>query len=201
VAPSVVELVAAHPIASAAVAATASVGAGAWLLSRREAWRYALLAPFAALYSRISKSDVLDHDTRDQIFGLIRARPGITYTELLRETALNRGALLHHVHQLERHEIVQSRREGTNRRFYPTGERLPIVVPLTAAQQRVLSLLAERGPLTQGEVAAALGVSQQGASFHLKTLQRLGHVEAQAMERNGAHRWALVEGPPSALRP
>lgn len=185
------------PLRSAALAAglaAVSVTAAAGLagLSRREAWRYALLAPLVRLYSRLARTEVLDHATRDRLVALVAERPGITYTALLRETRLNRGALLHHLHVLGQHHLLQSRREGIHRRFYPGGARLPEPAPsVTGAEERVLAIL-QAGPLTQREIAERLGVSQQGASYHVTKLARRGLLVELAA--GGAKRWARSMG-------
>jgi DNA-binding MarR family transcriptional regulator len=44
-------------------------------------------------------------------------------------------------------------------------------------QQRVVDLLGE-APLTQGELAERLGLSQQGLNHHVKSLERAGHIKA-----------------------
>lgn len=174
--------------AASLIAASAASVAGALALARREAWRYAILAPFVRLYSRLARGDALDHATRDRLVALVAERPGITYTGLLRATGWNRGVLLHHAHVLERHRLLQSRREGAHRRFYPAGERMPAPpdAPATSAEERLLVLLAGE-PLTQREIAERLGVSQQGASYHLVRLARKGLVHERRDGRK--RRW------------
>ena len=150
------------------------LGLGALL--RRESWRYAALAGLLPLYTRLSKPKLLDHAAREELHRLIRQEPGIHYSALQEKTGLNTGALVHHLRTLERHKMILSRREGPLRRFYPVGDGpLPPVqvAAATPMQARVLALLDE-GPLTQRELAERLGLSQQGANHHVKTLQRKG---------------------------
>lgn len=173
-----------HPMATGG--AIAALGAAVVLapLSRREWWRYLAVAPFLPLYTRLAKRDVLDHKMRERIHQLVKDRPGIHYTALKEATQLNAGALVHHLRTLERHGLVTSRREGILRRFFPVGARLPPPpeVPLTPTQARILDLLAQRA-MTQRELADALGITQQGASYHVKTLERKGQLGAR---RDGA---------------
>ncbi len=165
------------PIWGAGVAAAGlAVGSGALLL-RRERWRWALLAPFAALYTRLAAPDLLDHEVRREIHALVAAEPGIHLGELQRRAALPTGALLHHLRMLERAQLVASRREGAWRRFYPAGgaPRGEPASGASPAQAQVLALLRE-GPLAQPEIARRLGISQQGANHHVKALERRGAV-------------------------
>lgn len=177
------DAVKAYPLAFGGI----GVGLGALGLAqllRKESWRYGFLAGLLPLYTRLSKPKLLDHAARDLLHRLICAEPGIHYSALQERTGLNTGALVHHLRTLERHRLVVSRREGALRRFYPVGAGPlpPVKVETTTPMQaRVLALLDE-GPLTQREIAERLGLTQQGANHHVKTLERKGLL---AMEHEG----------------
>lgn len=157
-------------------AAVGVAGAAAWLLSR-DATRFAVAA---ALYTRLGRSEVLDHPGRDALHRRIQQEPGVTYSQLQRASGMNTGALVHHLRALERAGVVSSRKEGAYRRFYAAGAAPAASVlhvpALTPMQARVLEVLRE-APLTQGELAERLGLSQQTTSHHVKSLVRGGHVE------------------------
>lgn len=160
----------------------------AWVFAS-DARRFAIAA---ALYTRLAKSEVLDHPGREALQQRIGAEPGISYSELRRQSGMNTGAIVHHLRALERAGLVASRKEGAYRRFYPVGAApAPALAPppapapahvrvavLTPMQQRVMDVLRE-APLTQGELAERLGLSQQGTSHHVKSLERAGHIEAE----------------------
>lgn len=153
----------------------------AWLL-RRDWARYALAA---ALYTRLARSEVLDHPGRDDLRQRIAREPGVCYSDLKASTGMNTGALVHHLRALERAGVVTSRKEGAFRRFYVTGSapatqaaRVLTVATLTPMQARVLEMVRE-APLTQGEIAERLGLSQQGTGHHVKALERAGHLSAE----------------------
>lgn len=152
----------------------AVAGVAAIPFLRREWWRYLAAVPFVGLYTRLRKSELLDHATRERVHALIQARPGIHYSALKEETRLNTGALVHHLRTLERHGLVTSRREGPLRCFYPVGARLPPPpVRLSAVQQRILDIL-EEGPMSQRALGERLGMTQQGVSYQIRTLERKG---------------------------
>ncbi|HVL47522.1 MAG TPA: MarR family transcriptional regulator [Candidatus Thermoplasmatota archaeon] len=175
-------------------AAVGGVGLVGWLaiLLRRDAWRYLFMAPFAGLYTRLARKEVLDHATRDRIHAAIVARPGVHYSQLLGDMGLPAGVLIHHLRTLERHAYVRSRREGPYRRFYPAGARLPAVEadPMTPMQRRVLDILEASGPLTQAQLGERLGMTKQGVSYHLKGLARRGEVVAE--DGPGALAWRRI---------
>lgn len=158
------------------VGAAGALAVGVALL-RRDAARYALAV---ALYTRLARSQVLDHPAREALGQRIASEPGVCYTDLQRASGLNTGALVHHLHALERAGVVTSRKEGAYRRFYPAGAApradVARVEPLTPMQARALEIVRQESP-TQGELAQRLGLTQQGASHHVKALERAGHVE------------------------
>lgn len=177
------DFVKAHPVSSASgfvLGGFALVSIPFW---RREWWRYGAMLPLLPLYTRLQKREVLDHKTRERIHQMIVEQPGIHYSALKEATGLNAGALVHHLRTLERHGLVASRREGVLRRFFPVGARLPPPpeVVLTPTQGRILELL-DAQPMTQRELADRLGITQQGVSYHLKTLERKGQL---LLERDG----------------
>lgn len=179
-------------------AALAGAAGGTVLLLRHESRRYVALAPLAGLYTRLARSKVLDHEDRDKLHDLILQSPGIHYGALKRATGLNAGALVHHLRTLEKHQLVASRREGPHRRFYPVGKRMPapVAAPLTAMQARILDLLAA-GPLTQRELAERLDLTQQGANYHVKTLERAGRLSL----RMEAGQWRCHRAPGPEAQP
>lgn len=174
-------------------AGTVAVAGAAAVFGRRDAVRFAWAA---ALYTRLTRSDTLGHAGRETIQRLVGQTPGICYSDLKRETGMNTGALVHHLRALERAGLVTSRREGAFRRFYAVGSAprtvtfVPVDAGLTPMQARVVRLLREE-PLTQSELAARLGLSQQGTSHHVKQLERAGRIEAQFDGR--VWRYAVVE--------
>lgn len=156
--------------------AAAGGAIASWVALRRVEWlRFAALAALAPLYSRLAPSSLLDHRKRETIYKLVEQEPGIHFSALLAQTGLPNGVLVHHLRQLERHRLIASRREGALRRFAVSLAHVPPPPPkpLTPMQARVLDLLAAR-PHTQREIAAALGLTQQGANRHVKALERRG---------------------------
>lgn len=160
-------------------AAGALAGAGTLALLapmlRRRFWPAWLLAP---LFSRFDRSETLGHPTRQRILAIAKERPGLTVSELA--AALNSyvGAVAYHLRVLERNKYVRTRRERAGRRIFPSGEAIPPPSTLTGAQRKIIEALQET-PRTALELAALLGVSRQGAHYHLRQLEREGHVRAR----------------------
>lgn len=156
-----------------------------------------LLAVLARLYSRFEKHELLRNEARARIHTLVTERPDSTYADLAKATGLGRGALVHHCQMLERQGLLVSRHDGLNRRFSAGGCKLPSAArPPTESERRVLDLLAQQGPLTQGEMATRLDVTPQAVSYHVLRLQRSGRL--QPLEADGRRLYVVPRG--SALR-
>ncbi|HWH09031.1 MAG TPA: winged helix-turn-helix transcriptional regulator, partial [Candidatus Thermoplasmatota archaeon] len=162
--------VAAQNPGAVALAVTGGAVLLALPLLRREDVRYAALA---ALYARLRRPQVLGHADRERILALVRARPGIRYAALQRETGLATGALLHHLRALEAHGLLLSRREGSRRVFFEPGAAPDAAAGLTPTQARLLEM-DRAGGLSQREMGERLGITQQAVSQHLREMERRG---------------------------
>jgi len=131
-----------------------------------------LLAP---LYTRLYRDALLDNANRDRIVRAVEKSPGVHYSQLLRITGLSPGVLLHHLRVLEQHKMVSSWRERSRRHYMMTGSLRQAGRPqvLSPQQERILKLIAEKA-MTQTEIAAELGVTRQGANYHIKALEKQG---------------------------
>jgi DNA-binding MarR family transcriptional regulator len=178
--------------ASLATAGEVIVGLGALaaagVLAARAWGAQAFGWPLAVLYTRIRPSRVLDHPARRKLYTTIAARPGLTYTELQDATRLSTGALQHHLRILVLHGLVRDLRESGHRRLALTSAPPP-EPSLSRAQRRVLQALPPDG-LPQREVARRIGITRQGAGWHLRRLAALGFVESDLVA--GERRWRPV---------
>jgi DNA-binding MarR family transcriptional regulator len=175
-------------VAGGAIVGAVACGAAVAIFLRRDATRYALAV---LLYTRMAKSQALEHPGREEIHRLVAQQPGISYSGIQRTTDMNTGTLVHHLRALERSGMLVSRKEAGARRFWvasapPARDAAPALTPM---QARVMAMLEEQ-PLTQGEIAQRLGLSQQGANHHVKTLERAGRIEP--VLRDGAWRYQPV---------
>lgn len=197
----VLDAAAEHPVAIASGLATLAVLAVALLARTREWLQWLALAPLLGLYSRIRKPDALAHPLRARVHALVSATPGITLGELRAATRSRAGTLVHHLRVLEAHGLLASRRDGAFRRFLVPGVASfasHAALSVTPAERAVLRLL-ERGPLTQREIAEALGVTRQAANAHVKSLARAGRVRSTLAD--GEWRVALVDEPAAPSTP
>ncbi|MEE9340758.1 MAG: winged helix-turn-helix transcriptional regulator [Thermoplasmata archaeon] len=158
--------------------------ASALFVTLTEVGRYGFLSLLVPLYVRLSRSQVLDHFVRGQIYEYIKLNPGDHYSSIRRELSLSNGLLAYHLSVLEKQNFVKSQREGKLKRFYPVDMTIPRKkgVRLSDLQVKMLRRIDKNPSITQGQLAGLLGVSRQTVNHNIKLMERAGVLEA---ERDG----------------
>lgn len=173
-----------------AISSAAGTGGVAVLgFALTETGKYKLLVFLSLLiplYTRIQKEDVLDQFVRGEIYGYIKANPGVHYNQIIRELDVKNGTLSHHLHMLEKTGMVKSRKEGLRYRvFYPTGVKFPEEerYRLTELQMSIIKMIKENEGISQKEIARALNVKHQTISYNVKVLQQAGFIRLRKKGR------------------
>jgi predicted transcriptional regulator len=118
---------------------------------------------------------------RGAVYEYIRAHPGAHVRGIANDLQLATGDLQYHLHWLEKHGLVKTRRSGFYRFVYPTmvfqerHEVLLGVLTQETPREILLSLLHDPG-MTQGGLARSLGHSQPTISWHLERMMQTGLV-------------------------
>jgi len=133
---------------------------------------------------RISRKNVLEHDTRRAAYLCIRENPGINHASLSRRLGVNIGTLRYHLATLcESGQIVAERDYGFLR-YYANGRaaREGEGYPINGTRKQILDLLARNPGIARKEVASALGISGASVTWHMSLLIRDGAIRS---ERDG----------------
>jgi DNA-binding MarR family transcriptional regulator len=136
-----------------------------------------LLPLMIPLYTRIQKEDVLDQFVRGQIYGFIKANPGVHYNQIIRDLDMKNGTLSYHLYMLEKTGMVKSRKEGFRyRAFYPTGMKFPETerYRLTELQLNILKTIKENSNISQRDIAKKLNKKHQTINYNVKIMQQAG---------------------------
>lgn len=128
-----------------------------------------LLAP---LYSRIGRSEILDNDTRREIFELVKSEPGLTMKEVSERVGCGWGTVVYHIERLEDTGFVASRKQSGSRRVFAVGsvgkdEREAVGLLRKETPQRIAHFLMEKPGANQSDLCEALGIAASTASKHL----------------------------------
>jgi DNA-binding MarR family transcriptional regulator len=164
------------------------------VLGATEFGKYGLIKLiFLPLYSRVRKEDVLDHFVRGQIYGYIMSHPGEHYNGIKQALKVNNGTLSHHLKTLEMQGYLKSQRDGTYKRFYPVGTKIPRSkgIQMSDLQIEIVDAIRQIPGITQKEIAKREGITQQSVSYNLRILVRFGVLRCV---RNGVRKkYFIVE--------
>ena len=151
------------------------------------------------LFVRIKNDHVLDHFTRGQIFGYIKANPGTHYIAVQEHLELQNGVLAYHLKVLEREEYITSERDGIYKRFYPRHMKIPHKErQLTRVQRDIVSALRSHPGTSQNGLARLVDESKQVVGYHIRVLQKAGLVR---VERDAQQTRCYLDSAPLEVEP
>jgi predicted transcriptional regulator len=147
-----------------------SVMSAAFLLT--EVGKVAFFYYIYVLYTRIKKEYLLDNFTRGEIFGYIKANPGVHFSEIKRALELKNGSLAYHIRALEKRDFIVSKRDRGYKRFYPKTMKLPArnIRELIPMQRNIMEIVKESPGISQTNIAEQLDISFQLVHYHVKIL-------------------------------
>jgi len=154
-----------------------------------ETGKYKILAMLLLafpMFTKIKKEDVLDHFVRGQIYGYIKAYPGVHYNQIMRELDIKNGTLSYHLYILEKTGTIKSRKEGYRyRAFYPTEVKFPEEerYRLTELQINIIKFIQENKGINQKNIAKKLNENHQTISYNIKVLQQAGIINTNKKGR------------------
>jgi predicted GH43/DUF377 family glycosyl hydrolase/DNA-binding MarR family transcriptional regulator len=157
-----------------------------------EAYKYRLMLLFLPLFTRLHREELLDHELRGMLRGVILADPGIHYNELVRQIKAGNGTVAYHLSTLEREGIIKSRRDGVLKRFYPGEMRLvTLPVRLNGVQLLILRSIQKQEGLSQRNVAAGLDIPYLTVHRHINKMVKMGVLR---LDKKGITTKCYVEG-------
>lgn len=148
--------------------------------------------------------DLLELETRRDIYDLVRGEPGLHMREIQRRLDLSIALTEYHLRQLEEAGLVTSILEEGYKRFYPTtGADGGELRSLGGEERRMLGLFRQSIPLrvtlyllnnepsTNSEIADGLDISRSRLSFHLNKMLRQNVI--RKLTRSEGRGYALVD--------
>jgi len=139
------------------------------------------------MYTRFQKNNVLDDETRQDLIGYIYSHPGVNYGTIKDYLGMHNGTLSHHLYTLEKTRIVESKRAGRKRLFFPVNfeEKNAYVMKNTsnAVQEGIIKIISKEPGCSQTIIAKNLGLSRQRINYNINLLARKGLVRIEKMGR------------------
>jgi len=127
-------------------------------------------------FRRIARNNILASTIRNTLFSLIRSRPGISFVELLQETAISRGALTYHLARMRiTGKIILLEDHGITSYFensgkYDLGEQKVLKYLRQDTDRQILVTLAGNPLMSRRDFEKILGISGPTITWHMKRL-------------------------------
>ena len=138
------------------------------------------------------KENTLDHFLRGQIVQLIRQNPGITVSQILSNTDVNRSTLLYHLSILQRYDHIRSQVRAGYRRFYTIGSRVGDEPQFsTPTADKIWKIIQLNPGISVTELARISKTSRQALHHQLSRLQLDNRVYWR--EKDGSRCWYVEE--------
>jgi predicted transcriptional regulator len=128
------------------------------------------------VYMRIRGAQALDSFNRGRIFEHVRMYPGSSFSGLKTNLGMGNGTLAYHLTVLQKLELVSSKKDGRERRYYLCGvnHRVRPDMWLGKTEAKVLEELVANGPMSTSNVAQRLQISRQRAHYNMRLLLKRG---------------------------
>jgi predicted transcriptional regulator len=128
-----------------------------------------------------NEEDVLELETRKEIFEYVQANPGAHFSQLKRDLDMETGLVQHHLSTLEDYDVLTSEDHQGKRRLFVAEElaeeERAILSSLRYETTRhILLFLLEESTARNGAIAEELGVSPPTVSWHISRLVENGIV-------------------------
>jgi parallel beta-helix repeat protein len=160
------------------IAAIVTAALASAVLGTTEVGKYGFLLFFLPLYTRINRKEVLNHETRGRIRGMIESDPGIRYNELKKKLKLQNGALTYHLHVLEREGYIKSKNNGIYKHFFTGDMILPKnIIRMKGVQKIIFKEILENPGVTQKKIAQLIGGSTSTVNYNINIMAKQGIIE------------------------
>jgi predicted transcriptional regulator len=121
------------------------------------------------------EEDILELETRKEIFEYVKANPGVHFSQAKRELDMETGLLQHHLDTLENYDVLMSEDHQGKRRLFVAeeldSEEREILSSLRYETTRhVLLFLIQEEKARNGGIAEEVGVAPATVSWHVSRL-------------------------------
>ena len=141
-------------------------------------------SPLAGLVGDDGSDDAGGSDAPDAIAGYLAATPGAHFSKIRDDLKLGTGETQHHLRRLQREGVVESRRDGDYRRFFPadrfsTFEQVALGYLRRATPRGMLVALLLDPDASASDLADRLDVSLPTVSKYAGELESAGLLDRE----------------------
>lgn len=154
------------------------------ILSIMDTLLYLARLIFAILGFRIvDKGNVLDNPNREQIYAYIEYKPGVYFSEIVKNMGLNRGTVQYHIRILKAQNKIEAYKDGGKTRYFQSNfmysekEMKILAVLQNNTNQRIISEISKGSCCTNVTLAQEIGVSRGTISWYTNILREIGLIK------------------------
>ncbi len=147
-------------------------------------------------YRKITAGTVLTGGNRLRIYDTIKTNPGIQFSELSRETGINRGTLRYHLAILRMTGKISELSTGSDIRYFENSgkfsetEQKVLKSLRNETERTILERLIDNPATTRGDLEKILGISGSSVTWHTNRLRDTGMLTVSRIGKTT--RYALV---------
>ena len=126
----------------------------------------------------LSENTTLNQSTRNMIFNIVEANPGIHFRGICNILGISIGVAQYHLGLLTKAGLVGSFRDGRYKRFFNLNgfsiwEMKIISLLRRKTPNKILSSLLRKHSVSHKDLSSELEISSQALSWHIKRLKKL----------------------------
>lgn len=127
-------------------------------------------------FRKISRKTVLSNESRSRIYSCIRENPGIIFSDLVRETGINRGNVAYHLNILKTSEMISAFENSGNAVYFEnsgvySGTEKTVLKHIRNDKDRlILRSFLEKPSLTRKDIGELLGSAPSTVGWRMKRL-------------------------------
>ncbi|MDK2948287.1 MAG: hypothetical protein PWQ63_1447 [Methanolobus sp.] len=155
--------------------------------------KFVKFVPALGNIKRINKSNMMTNSCREIVFNTIKFMPGISFSEIVRESGINRGTLRYHITIMEKEKLIESHKiKGklsffSNDKKYNEKEKTLISTLKNDINYKIIDEISKCHSLNNNSLADKLGVSPSTASWHVKKIRDMGVIEVNKEGKNNVY--------------
>ncbi len=133
-------------------------------------------------------NDLLELETRRNIFNIIVKNPGIHLSKIAELLKIRTSLVDYHVNFLEKHELIKSDKETGYKRFYAKGkiaanEKKYLFVLRQKTAIKIILYILKKGRSQHKEILKNLNIAPSSLSYHLRKLVNNDIIEEDKNKR------------------
>jgi predicted transcriptional regulator len=126
--------------------------------------------------------DILELETRRNIFNLIVKNPGIHFSEIAKILKIRTSLVDYHILYLEKHDLIQSDKETGYKRLYAKGkigvhEKKYLFLLRQKSILKIILFILKKTSFQHKEILENLDMAPSTLSYHLKKLVKYDIIE------------------------